>query len=82
MDDTHQFTAEALENLCDDLRDIRVACSEATDALRDLLDQIPPGSGCIITIVGVDGEDEVDEDKEDAELWRGVDEFFERQTLP
>ena len=73
MDETLELSAEDLGDVHDDLRGIRVACSGATDNLRSLLDTIPAGSGCVITIVGVDGEDEGDED---AEWWRGVDEFF------
>ena len=76
MDETLELSAEDLGDVHDDLRGIRVACSGATDNLRSLLDTIPAGSGCVITIVGVDGEDEVDE------LWRGVDEFFATEASP
>ena len=34
MDGTHEFTADDLSNLHDDLRDIRMTSSGATDDLR------------------------------------------------
>ena len=62
MDMDIELTGEALNDLCSDLRDIRVTCSGATDELRHLLDQVPFGSGCTITIEGVDGEEEGPDD--------------------
>ena len=64
--DTLELNGEDLSNICYDLREIKVTCSGATDNLRYMMDQIPLGSGCIITIEGVDdGEEEVDEDGEE-----------------